>query len=162
MSSAKFQPERSHLSAFMCCRGTTHLVVNVQRGQPARRTVKVLSNMAHTKYFSTAGSTHKYVYRWNEQKSCNVSLHGSKVLRAMLRGCWLLSWEWVEASAAAGAWLPEADFEVQVRWARLHTYQINNMMAVHCVLSPRDRGSRCAASQEGDAAGILCSLSGRS
>ncbi len=38
-----------------------------------------------------------------------------KALRAMLRGSWLLSWDWVTDSIAADAWLPEADYEIQVR-----------------------------------------------
>ena len=37
-----------------------------------------------------------------------------KVLRAMLRGCWLLSWDWVLDSIAADGWLPEEKYEVQV------------------------------------------------
>lgn len=63
-------------------RGTTHLVLGVERGRPARRTLKVL--------------------------------------RAMLRGCWLLAWDWVDESVRCGAWQPEADFEVQVGMYKLH------------------------------------------
>lgn len=37
-----------------------------------------------------------------------------QVLRAMLRGCWLLCWKWVEESVKANTWQPESDFEVQV------------------------------------------------
>ena len=33
----------------------------------------------------------------------------------MLRGCWLLSWDWVEESQRAVAWQPESDYEIQVR-----------------------------------------------
>ena len=33
----------------------------------------------------------------------------------MLRGCWLLSWDWVEESQRVDAWQPESDYEIQVR-----------------------------------------------
>lgn len=44
-----------------------------------------------------------------------VGLDGAQVLRAMLRGCWLLSFDWVEESQRVDAWQPESEFEVQVQ-----------------------------------------------
>lgn len=57
-------------------RGVTHFIVGAGRGQPARRTLKVL--------------------------------------RYLLRGCWLLSFDWVVDSLAAGRLLIAEEYEMQV------------------------------------------------
>ena len=36
-----------------------------------------------------------------------------KYFQGLAHGCWLVSWAWVEASATAGRWLPEDDYEVK-------------------------------------------------
>ena len=36
-----------------------------------------------------------------------------KYFQGLARGCWLVSWDWVQASAAAGRWLPEEGHEVK-------------------------------------------------
>lgn len=36
----------------------------------------------------------------------------AKVLEGMARGCWIVSPDWIKASAEAGYWLPEADYEL--------------------------------------------------
>ena len=35
-----------------------------------------------------------------------------KYFQGLAQGCWLVSWAWLEACAAAGCWLPEEPFEV--------------------------------------------------
>lgn len=53
----------------------------------------------------------------------------------MLRGCWLLAWDWVGESQRAGAWLSEADFEVQVCWDPAQTvYELDQQTATHYTL----------------------------
>ena len=36
-----------------------------------------------------------------------------KYFQGLAHGCWLLSWDWLEACSKAGAWLPEYPFQVR-------------------------------------------------
>ena len=37
-----------------------------------------------------------------------------KYMRGVLSGCWVVSYSWIDACLAAGAWLPEKNFEAKV------------------------------------------------
>jgi microcephalin len=65
------------------------------------------------------------------------------LLRGIIRGCWLITLEWVLKSLENNAWLDPEEFEmkhfskaVQVRSSMYHNYKIyiNLYYTVHCVI----------------------------